>query len=65
MMKEKTPLLHKLVCFHDALGLNLFDIWVRNYLDLKNYVTSKGAVFHIDLYYQQLSISRYQASFVS
>ena len=37
--------------------------WVRNYLFLKNYVTSEGAVSHNVLYYQQLSIARYQVSF--
>ena len=36
-------------------------IWVRNYLFLKNYVTSKGDVSHDVLYYQQLSIANYQS----
>ena len=30
---------------------------------IKNYVTSEGAVYHKVLYYQQLSITRYQVSF--
>ena len=34
-----------------------FDIWVRNYLFLKNHVTSEGAVSNDVLYYQQLSIA--------
>ena len=38
-------------------------ILVRNYFFLKNYVTSEGAVSHNVLYYQQLSIARYQVSF--
>ena len=46
-----------------ALGLKSFNIWVRNYLFLKNYVTSEGAVSHNVLYYQQLSIPCYQVSF--
>ena len=65
-MKEKTPLLHKFVCFqmpNKRLQLKSFNIWVRNYLFLKNYVTSEGAVSHNVLYYQQLSIARYQVSF--
>ena len=45
------------------LQLKSFIIWVRNYLFLKNYVTSEGAVSHNVLYYQQLSIARYQVSF--
>ena len=35
-------------------------ISVRNYFFLKNYVTSERAVSHNALYYQQLSIARYQ-----
>ena len=38
----------------------VFFFLVRNYLFLKNYVTSEGAVSHTVLYYQQLSITRYQ-----
>ena len=37
--------------------------WVTNYLFLKNFVTSEGAVSHNVLYFQQLSIARYQVSF--
>ena len=41
-----------------------FNIWVRNYLFLKNYNTLEElAVTHNVLYYQQLSIARYQVSF--
>ena len=36
---------------------------VKNYFFLKNYVTSEGAGSHNVLYYQQLSIARYQVSF--
>ena len=35
----------------------------ENYFFLKTYVTSKGAVSHNALYYQQLSIARYQVNF--
>ena len=40
-----------------------FNICVRNYLFLKNYITSEGAVAHNVLCYQQLSIAIYQVSF--
>ena len=47
-----------------ASGLKYFFIWVRNYLFLKNYITSEGAVSHnVFKYYQQLSIARYQVTF--
>ena len=36
---------------------------MKNYLFLKNYVTSERAVSHNVLYYQQLSIARDQVSF--
>ena len=39
------------------------NILVRNYFFLKNYFTSEGAVTHNVLYYQQLSIARYQVRF--
>ena len=35
----------------------------ENYFFLENYVTSEGAVSHNVLYYQQLSIARYEVSF--
>ena len=35
------------------------NIWLRNYLLLKNYVTSDGAVSLNVLHYQQLSIAHY------
>ena len=34
-----------------------------NYFFLENYFTSEGAVSHNVLYYQQLSITRYQVRF--
>ena len=37
--------------------------FVENYFFLKNYSTSEGAVSHNVLYYQQLSITRYQVFF--
>ena len=42
--------------------MKFLNIWVRNYLFLKYYVTSKGVVSHSILYYEQLSIARYQVS---
>ena len=39
------------------------NILVRNHFFLKNDVTSEGAIPYNVLYYQQLSIARYQASF--
>ena len=39
-----------------------FIIRVKNYLFLKDDVTSEGAVSHNVLFYQQLSIARYQVS---
>ena len=46
------------------MSRNLFQniIWVRNCFFLKNYATSEGAVSHNLLYFQQLSITRYQVS---
>ena len=48
-----------------ASGLKYFNAWVRNYLFLKNYVTSEGAGSH-NFYtiITQLSIARYQIKFV-
>ena len=43
------------------LARNIF--LVRNYLFLKNYITSEGVVFHHVLYYQQLSNAPYQVGF--
>ena len=43
-----------------------FIILVKNYLFLKNYITSaEGVVFRNVLYYQQLLNARYQVSFSS
>ena len=39
------------------------NILVENYFFLKKYITSEGAVSHNVLYYQQLSVARYQVSF--
>ena len=39
------------------------NIWVRNYLFLKNCTTSEGTVAHNVSYNHQLSIARYQVSF--
>ena len=44
--------------------LKYFIIFERNYLFVKNYVTSEGVVSHHILDFQhQLSIARYQVSF--
>ena len=40
-----------------------YEVFVKNYFFLKNYVTSEGAVSLNVLYYQQLSIAHYQLSF--
>ena len=40
-----------------------WSLLVRNYLFLKNQVTSEGAVADNVLYYQQLSIAHFQVSF--
>ena len=48
--------------YNKRLQLKSFIIWVRIYIFLKNYVTSEGAVPHIDLYYQQFPIARYKES---
>jgi hypothetical protein len=65
-LKKNTPLSHKL-CFQMLeLSSREFSsniILLRNYSFLKNY-TSEGAVSHNVLYYQQLSISRYQVIFL-
>ena len=54
-MEEKAPLLQMLEFNSNIL--------VRNYFFLESYITSEGAVSHNVLYYQQLSVSRYQVSF--
>ena len=46
-----------------ASGLKYFFIWVRNYLFLKNYITSEGAVSHIVVNFQKLSAASYRVSF--
>ena len=76
-MEEKTPLSHKLK--HPCrISCVLSDAWiwdlswglefnsnilVRNYFFLKDYNTLEEAVSQNVLYYQQLSIARYQVSF--
>ena len=72
-MEEKTPLSHEVVCFqmldfgtsksNSEVSKSNSNISVENYFFLENYVTSEGAVSHNVLYYQQLSIARYQVRF--
>ena len=50
-------------CLNKRSGRKYFNIWVRNYLFLKIYVTSEGAVSQNVFYYQQLSIACYQVRF--
>ena len=57
-LHENNEKQNKFVCFlmpQKASGQKSFNIRVRNYLFLKNYVTSEGAVSHNVVYYQQLS----------
>ena len=42
--------------YEKASGLKPFNIWVRNNLLLKNYITSEEAVSNNVLYYQQLPL---------
>ena len=60
---------HEVVCFQmldfetsNSKSEVLEIKFVENYFFLKNYVTSERAVSHTVLYYQQLSIDRYQVS---
>ena len=72
-MQEKRPLSHQVVFFqmldfrtsksNSEVLKSTSNILVEYYFFLKNYVTSEGVVSHNDLYYQQLSIARYQVSF--
>ena len=63
-MEENNTLVAQFFQMHNKkLQLKSFDIWVRNYLFLKNYYTSEGTASHTVLYCQQLSITRYQVSF--
>ena len=50
--------------FKKASDLKSFDIWVKNYLFLKSYNTSEGAVSHNVLYYRQLSIADWFISII-
>ena len=66
-MQEKTPLVAQICVLSDYNNKNneAFECEVffcECDLFLKNYVTSEGAVFHNDWYYQQLAITRYQVS---
>ena len=47
-MKEKIPLLHEFVCFEIPKKRSFSELafLMRNYLFLKNYVTSEEAVSH-------------------
>ena len=63
-MNGKAHLLHKIVCFQiPKKVLKCFSVWMRNYLFLKNYVTSEGAFSPNVLYYKHISIARYQVNF--
>ena len=75
IMKEKTPLSREvIVCFqmlefetsksNSEVSKSNSNILVRNNFFLENDVTSEGAVSHNVLYYQHLSIARYQVSFM-
>ena len=65
-MKEEKTLVAQICVLSDALqkasGLKSFIIWVR-YLFLKEIVSLEGPVSHNVVYYQQLSITRYQLGF--
>ena len=67
MKEKKPPLLHNFVCFlmhNKKLQLrSSFIIGVRNYLFLKNYVTTERAISHKVSYYKQLSIACHQISY--
>ena len=67
-MEQKHPS-HTKLCAFRFLNSGPQDLILRsrnqnrgNYFLLKNYVTSKGAVNHNVLYYQQLSVARYKVS---
>ena len=69
-MKEKTTLLHEVVCFemldfetsNSKSEVSKSNSWKITFL-LENYVTSEGAVSHNILYHQQLPVTRYQIRF--
>ena len=67
--KEKTPMLHKLACSQmpktTLKDFRAFNIWERNYLFLKNYVTFVRFISCNVLNYQQLSVARLQSKFLS
>ena len=49
---KRLPLNQQIQMHNNRLQLKSLSIWVRNYRFLKNYVTLKGAVSRIVLYYQ-------------
>ena len=57
-MKEKTHLLAQIGVLSEV-----FYYFIENLPLSHNYITSDGAVSHNLLYYQQLSVTRYQVSF--
>ena len=65
-MKEKTPLMHYLACFqmHNKKALAEVCYYLSENLPLSQKLCYfKGSSSHNALYYQQLSIARYQVSF--
>ena len=73
-MKEKIPLSHEVVCFqmldfetsksNSEVSKSISNNLVEIYFFLENYfLTSEGAVSHNVLYYQHLSITRYQVRY--
>ena len=66
MMKEKKTVVGRICVLSGKIKILVARsviVLVRNYLFLKNYVTSKGIVSHNGLYYKQLSNARYQVRF--
>ena len=55
-------LLHKLLCFQMSNTCKRINPGF-NYIILKNYITSEGAISHKNVYYQQFPIICYQVSF--
>ena len=67
-MKEKNTLVAQIQCAFQMHNKRLqarsfLVIWVRNYLFLKRYNTSEGALSHNVLYHQQLTIAYHQVGF--
>ena len=57
-MEEKTPLAHIVVCFQ-MLDFNVLGLKIKF-----KYFSGKLLLSHNVLYYQQLSIARYQGKFL-